>query len=110
MIEWTIFLGTNRDVHYVQYHYKSNGPSNHINSPDSGIGDANLTPTTPVVAPSSAGAGDGIAPPFDNYPHELLSDIGGSNGGGQRRPWQDFGRQNEEKIHIPKIFSPYGFR
>ena len=36
-----------------------------------------------------------------NYPHDdILNDIG-------RKPWSDY-RQNEEKVNIPKIFTPYG--
>jgi hypothetical protein len=43
---------------------------------------------------------------FENYPHADILD-----GIGARKPWHhDYGRQNEEKINIPKIYSPYGFK
>ncbi len=58
--------------------------------------------------------GDPVGAPFDSYPHsDLLNDLGGARNagaGGATRNWQDFGRQNDEKIHIPKLYNPYGFR
>ena len=82
----------------MQYHYKgggaiqpppgANGNGAPISSPDSGIGD------------NHGHVVEGFDP---NYPHaDILSDIG-------RKPWSDY-RQNEEKIHIPKTFSQYGFK
>ena len=36
----------------------------------------------------------------------------GSSGGTSRKAFcsQDFGRSNEEKVNIPKLFTPYGFK
>jgi hypothetical protein len=46
----------------------------------------------------------GPAEGFDAYPHaDILND--------SYRKWNsDFRTPNEEKIQIPKIFSPYGFK
>lgn len=93
------------DVQFVQYHYKggsggpplgpqiSSGPPGHgphLNSPDSGIGDNALNQGPPEG--------------FDNYPHsDILND--------SYRKWNnEFRAPNEEKIQIPKIFTPYGFK
>jgi hypothetical protein len=69
-----------------------------------------------------------VPPAFDNYPHaDLLNNIGAGAGGGggggtgstgsggsggssRKSAWQDFGRPSEEKVNIPKIYNPYGFR
>jgi len=92
---------TNSDGQFVPYQYKVEPCStpvpnaNHINSPDSGIGDPTLNASH---QPES----------FDTYPHaDILNDIGGP-----RKPWhQDYGRPNEEKIVVPKLpDSPYGFK
>lgn len=93
--------GGSGEGQFVPYPYKGGGPAGgpaggtpgapHINSPDSGIGD----PTLNAGQPES----------FDTYPHaDILNDIGG------RKPWHDYGRQNDEKIHIAKTFSQYGFK
>lgn len=102
----TVQRVVNGDVQFVQYHYKGgsgpplgpsipqgppgHGPNPHMNSPDSGIGDAAL----------NQGHSDG----FDGYPHaEILND--------SYRKWNtDFRAPTEEKIQIPKVFSPYGFK
>ncbi len=87
--------GMNSDGQFVPYQYKVEPcptpvpNANHINSPDSGIGDPTLN------------ASHGPPESFDNYPHaDILNDIG------SRKPWhQDYGRSNEEKIVIPKVSS-----
>ena len=78
-----------------------------------------LSTATPVVAAPHAVGADGVPAPFDSYPHsDLLNDIGGPGGAGGpggsgpggRRAWQEYGRQNEEKITIPKVFNQFGFK
>ncbi|XP_071748149.1 protein grainyhead isoform X3 [Lepeophtheirus salmonis] len=89
--------GSVSEVQYVQYNpYKSGSSTlsgaNQIASPDSGIGEStNIT-----------GASQNES--FE-YPHaDIINDMT------NRKPWHEYGRQSEEKIHIDKIFSPYGFR
>ncbi|CAB4057633.1 TFCP2 [Lepeophtheirus salmonis] len=78
--------GSVSEVQYVQYNpYKSGSSTlsgaNQIASPDSGQNES-----------------------FE-YPHaDIINDMT------NRKPWHEYGRQSEEKIHIDKIFSPYGFR
>lgn len=121
----TAVVRASSDLQYVHY-YKNSGaggppgagpPPPHINSPDSGIGDPNNSGIVPGSAGGNNHEGAGaVSAPFETYPHEFLGDVNAAAAAAaaavaaRNRPWQDFGRQNEEKIHIPKIFSPYGFR
>jgi len=74
----------------------STGLSVDLPSPDSGIGPDQITPRGIVDSDTS----------FD-YTQNILNDNTIS-----RKPWHDYGSRNSdtEKIQIPKLYSPYGFR
>jgi len=72
------------------------GLSVDLPSPDSGIGPDQITPKGFVDSDSS----------FD-YTQNILND-----NTIPRKPWHDYGSRNSdsEKIQIPKVYTPYGFR
>ncbi|XP_019765337.1 protein grainyhead isoform X2 [Dendroctonus ponderosae] len=110
-----------RYVRQAQYHGKgviaAAGLTVDLPSPDSGIGADAITPRDQNTLQQS----------FDytelcQNNSSLLDPLSlsqRSNGSSQSpgahstrsRPWHDFGRQNDaDKIQIPKLFSPYGFK
>ncbi|GLH11960.1 Protein grainyhead [Gryllus bimaculatus] len=94
------------------------GLSVDLPSPDSGIGTESITPRDQAalqqqfdyaeLCQSGALMADPMAargaapPPGSTTPT--------TPGGGRSRPWHDFGRQNDDKIQIPKLYLQYGFK
>ncbi|XP_063928371.1 protein grainyhead isoform X2 [Zophobas morio] len=87
-------------------------------SPDSGIGADAITPRDqntlqqnyeyPEICPNPPNILD---PLTISQRNSSSSQSPGSQTTSRSRPWHDFGRQNDaDKIQIPKIFSPVGFK
>jgi len=95
------------------YKLSSQGLTVDLPSPDSGIGQEASTPRDQANNLQQSTAQFDYA---DVCGSGLLGDPGlirpvVSPSTSRSRPWHDFGRQAEvDKIHIPKIFSNYGFR
>ncbi|KYB29831.1 Protein grainyhead-like protein [Tribolium castaneum] len=86
-------------------------------SPDSGIGADAITPRDqntlqqnyeyPEICPNP----NILDPLTISQRNSSSSQSPGSQSTSRSRPWHDFGRQNDaDKIQIPKIFSPVGFK
>ncbi|XP_043201391.1 protein grainyhead-like isoform X12 [Amphibalanus amphitrite] len=95
------------------YKLSSQGLAVDLPSPDSGIGAEAATPRDQAT---SLQQGTGFEYSDVVGQSSLLAEPGLIRGPvspstSRSRPWHDFGRQTEvDKIHIPKIFSNFGFR
>ncbi|XP_065166555.1 protein grainyhead isoform X2 [Atheta coriaria] len=86
-------------------------------SPDSGIGADAITPRDQNNMQQSfdytelCQNNSGLLDPLAMGPRSNPSQSPGSQASTRSRPWHDFGRQNDaDKIQIPKVFSPVGFK
>ncbi|XP_017782839.1 PREDICTED: protein grainyhead isoform X2 [Nicrophorus vespilloides] len=86
-------------------------------SPDSGIGADAITPRDQNTMQQSfdytelCQNNSGLLDPLSLSQRSNASQSPGSQASTRSRPWHDFGRQNDaDKIQIPKIFSPVGFK
>uniref|UniRef100_A0A8D9AWX6 Protein grainyhead n=1 Tax=Cacopsylla melanoneura TaxID=428564 RepID=A0A8D9AWX6_9HEMI len=105
------------------YHTKSvisaSGLTVDLPSPDSGIGADTITPRDPTAIHQSFDYSDMCSPANlmgGSGSQDGRVGVAGSPGSNasatnRSRPWHDFGRQNDaDKIQIPKLYSPYGFK
>ncbi|XP_030748453.1 protein grainyhead-like isoform X2 [Sitophilus oryzae] len=113
-----------RYVRQAQYHGKSviaaataAGLTVDLPSPDSGIGADAITPRDQNTLQQSfdytelCQTNSTLLDPLSLSQRSNSSQSPGAQPSSRSRPWHDFGRQNDaDKIQIPKIFSPYGFK
>ncbi|XP_076260959.1 grainy head isoform X4 [Rhynchophorus ferrugineus] len=113
-----------RYVRQAQYHGKgviaaatAAGLTVDLPSPDSGIGADAITPRDQNTLQQSfdytelCQTNSTLLDPLSLSQRSNSSQSPGSQPTSRSRPWHDFGRQNDaDKIQIPKIFSPYGFK
>ncbi|XP_066248632.1 protein grainyhead isoform X1 [Euwallacea similis] len=110
-----------RYVRQSQYHGKgviaAAGLTVDLPSPDSGIGADAITPRDQNTLQQSFDYTElcqNNSSLLDPLSLSQKSNSSSQSPGSQTtrsRPWHDFGRQNDaDKIQIPKIFSPYGFK
>ncbi|XP_037085126.1 LOW QUALITY PROTEIN: protein grainyhead-like [Pollicipes pollicipes] len=96
------------------YKLSSQGLAVDLPSPDSGIGAEAATPRDQATSLQQNSTGFEYTDVCGQTalladPSLIRSTVSPSTS--RSRPWHDFGRQAEvDKIHIPKIFSNYGFR
>ncbi|KAB0801101.1 hypothetical protein PPYR_05455 [Photinus pyralis] len=87
-------------------------------SPDSGIGADAITPRDQNTMQQSfdytelCQTNPSLLDPLSMSQRGVVTTAqSGAQTGSRSRPWHDFGRQNDaDKIQIPKIFLPYGFK
>ncbi|XP_050313252.1 protein grainyhead isoform X2 [Anthonomus grandis grandis] len=111
-----------RYVRQAQYHGKgviaAAGLTVDLPSPDSGIGTDAITPRDQNTLQQSFDYNEmcqnnsSLLDPLSlSQRSNSNSQSPGSQSTTRSRPWHDFGRQNDaDKIQIPKIYSPYGFK
>lgn len=111
-----------RYVRQAQYHGKgviaAAGLTVDLPSPDSGIGADAITPRDQNTLQQSfdytelCQTNSTLLDPLSlSQRSNSTSQSPGSQASSRSRPWHDFGRQNDaDKIQIPKIYSPYGFK
>ncbi|XP_068083486.1 protein grainyhead [Anabrus simplex] len=95
----------------------STGLTVDLPSPDSGIGTESITPRDQTTMQPQFDYADLVQSGSLMTDAALAQRAGSTQGSGQTtvgsrsRPWHDFGRQNDaDKIQIPKIYSPHGFK
>ncbi|KAL1492605.1 hypothetical protein ABEB36_010842 [Hypothenemus hampei] len=110
-----------RYVRQAQYHGKgviaAAGLTVDLPSPDSGIGADAITPRDQNTLQQSFDYTDlcqtnsSLLDPLSLSQRSNASSQSPGSQSTRSRPWHDFGRQNDaDKIQIPKLFSPYGFK